>query len=183
MNITKRKLLILDLDETLLFSSTQSLERKEDFKVAGYYVYLRPGLDTFLKFCFINYDVAVWTSSSSDYAELVIKNIFQDSSKLKFIWSRERCTQKYNHERNQYYWIKNLIKVKRIGFDLTSVIMIDDSPEKLERNYGNHIYITPYYGGRDNDELEHLQKYLITLIDVPNVRKIEKRGWKRKYIH
>ena len=60
--------------------------------------------------------------------------------------------------------------------------MIDDSTEKLERNYGNHILLTPYYGAKDDDELEILQTYLLTLIDVFNVREIEKRGWKRKYL-
>ena len=182
MNDTKRKLLILDLDETLIYSNTQSLERKEDFMIDGYNVYKRPDLNPFLKFCFINFDVAVWTSSSSDYADLVIENIFPKSIKLKFIWSRERCTQRLNRDNAEYYWIKDLKKVKRLGYNLESVIMIDDSTEKLERNYGNHIFLTPYYGAKDDDELGFLQTYLLTLIDVPNVREIEKRGWKRKYL-
>ena len=63
MNDTKRKLLILDLDETLIFSNTQSLVRKADFKIDGYYVYKRPNLNPFLKFCFFNFDVAVLTLS------------------------------------------------------------------------------------------------------------------------
>jgi len=182
MNDTQRKLLILDLDETLIFSDTQSLERREDFKIDGYYVYKRPNLNPFLKFCFFNFDVAVWTSSSSDYANLVIKNIFPEPTKLKFMWSRERCTQRLNRNIAKYYWIKDLKKVKRLGYDLGSVIMIDDSLEKLERNYGNHILLTPYYGEKDDDELGILETYLLTLIDVLNVRKIEKRGWKRKYL-
>ncbi len=182
MNDTKRKLLILDLDETLIFSDTQSLERREDFKIDGYYVYKRPDLNPFLKFCFINFDVAVWTSSTSDYADLVIKNIFPNPNKAKFVWCRERCTQRLNRDSAGYYWIKDLKKVKRLGYDLGSVIMIDDSTEKLERNYGNHIFVTPYYGAKEDDELGLLQTYLLTLKDVSNVREIEKRGWKRKYL-
>lgn len=182
MNDTKRILLILDLDETLVFSDTQSLERREDFKIDGYYVYKRPELNPFLKFCFINFDVAVWTSSTSDYADLVIKNIFPKPNKVKFIWCRERCTQRFNRDSAEYYWVKDLKKVKRLGYDLGLVIMIDDSTEKLERNYGNHIFVTPYYGAKDDYELGLLQTYLQTLINVSNVREIEKRGWKRKYL-
>ena len=178
MNETNRKLLILDLDETLVYSRTTRLDRKEDFKVDRYYVYKRPSLNNFLKFCFKNFFVSVWTSSSSDYASLIVKNIFTDPSKLKFVWNRERCTQRYSLDWGNYYWIKNLKKVKRIGFDLNSVIMIDDSPKKLEKNYGNHIIINPYYGTIGDNELEFLEKYLITLKNVSNVREIEKRDWK-----
>jgi len=36
------KLLILDLDETLVHASERELERSADFRLVGYHVYLRP---------------------------------------------------------------------------------------------------------------------------------------------
>lgn len=58
--------------------------------------------------------------------------------------------------------------------------MIDDSPEKLVRNFGNHIRVEPFEGDPADWELPLLARYLETLLDVPNVRSIEKRNWKRK---
>lgn len=40
------KLLVLDLDETLIFGTERELERPCDFIVGSYFVYLRPGLES-----------------------------------------------------------------------------------------------------------------------------------------
>ena len=49
---------------------------------------------------------------------------------------------------------------------------------KLERNYGNAVYVKPFLGDSDDDELPRLAAYLRTLITVDDVRQIEKRGWR-----
>ena len=46
------KLLILDLDETLVFAAERPLTREADFRVGPYHVYGRPGLAVFLDQCF-----------------------------------------------------------------------------------------------------------------------------------
>ncbi len=55
--------------------------------------------------------------------------------------------------------------------------MIDDSPEKLSKHYGNLIRVTPFAGDQSDDELQLLTQYLKSLATVPNVRLVEKRGW------
>jgi hypothetical protein len=55
--------------------------------------------------------------------------------------------------------------------------MVDDTPGKLARQYGNYIRVTPYLGNEDDRELALLTRYLRELRDVENVRRIEKRGW------
>ena len=64
-DMTRRfdKLLVLDIDETLIFASDRSLSRPADF-VGPYHVYKRPHLDTFLKSCLAWFDVGIWTASS-----------------------------------------------------------------------------------------------------------------------
>jgi TFIIF-interacting CTD phosphatase-like protein len=64
----QNKLLILDLDETLLYATAQPPARPADFAVGDYYVYKRPHVDAFLTQCFDWFDVAVWTSASPSYA-------------------------------------------------------------------------------------------------------------------
>ena len=174
----KDKLLILDLDETLIYSSLTKLSSPEDFTVDQYIVYKRPGLENFLKFISENFKLAVWTSSTSDYAEGIVKQLFLDQSILKFVWARERCVSKIDIESREQYWVKDLKKVKKLGFDLEKILVIDDSPEKLERNYGNHIPMIPFLGDPKDDELPRLENFLEKLKNLDSFRSIEKRNWR-----
>lgn len=174
----KNKLLILDLDETLIYSSLTKLSFSEDFKVDQYFVYKRPGIENFLNFISENFNFAVWTSSTSDYADGLVKQLFLDQSVLKFVWARDRCVSKIDIESREQYWIKDLKKVKKLGFDLEKILVIDDSPEKLQRNYGNHIPVIPFLGNPKDDELSRLINFLKKIINLDSVRSIEKRNWR-----
>ncbi len=66
----QKKLLVLDLDETLFCGREEALERKVGFVVLDkYYIYLCPYLSEFLSYAFENFMVGVWTSLSEDYAK------------------------------------------------------------------------------------------------------------------
>lgn len=174
---TPRKLLILDLDETLFHASLQPLLIGSDFVTdTGYHVYVRPYLVEFLAFCFENFDVAVWTSATQLYAEEIVNQLFPNPKALQFLWHRQHCITRFNPESGQYDFIKDLQKVKRKGFDLNAVLAVDDSPEKLARQYGNLIQVNPFFGIADQ-ELFYLKRYLMVLKDKDNIRKIEKRAW------
>ena len=79
------------------------------------------------------------------------------------------------------YYIKNLSKLKRKGFRLEHIIMVDDTPKKLEKNYGNLVRITEWLGNIRDKELLKLIKYLTDLKEAENVRTIEKRWWQTHY--
>jgi len=55
-------------------------------------------------------------------------------------------------------------------------VVIDDSPRKLERSYGNHVL--PFEGDASDEELEKLEQYLFWLKCVPDVRSVDKRNWR-----
>ena len=177
---SQRKLLVLDLDETLLYATEQRLSIAEEFKTGAYYVYLRPHLRPFLEFCVNRFDVGVWTSSSADYAQAVVMVLFGSLGHLKFVWSRTRCTLRYDPETHRQYWVKDLRKIRRIGYPLERVIVIDDTAKKHERNYGNLVRVSAFEGQPDDNELLHLVRYLDALADVDNVRLVEKRGWRHR---
>ncbi len=179
MQDLERKLLILDLDETLIYATEENLEREPDFRVAQYSVYKRPFVESFLDFCFEHFDVAVWTSSTTNYAKEIIKNIFDSKHKMSFIWARSRCTVRFDEEREQVYE-KKITKVRRRGYDLKLVIVVDDSPEKWRSSYGNLVRVKPFFGETEDDELKHLTVYLEKLKGVENIRKIEKRIWRNR---
>jgi carboxy-terminal domain RNA polymerase II polypeptide A small phosphatase len=177
------KLLILDIDETLVFATPTPLDREPDFRVFEYSVYQRPGLEDFLEFAFKEFSVGIWTSSGEHYAREVAAKMIRPSQKLALFWWSSRCTRRRNLETDELYWVKDLKKVKRLGYRLEHVIVVDDSPEKLERSYGNHIQIEPYAGDTTDHELSMLSFYLRTLKQVTNVREIDKRRWRERANH
>lgn len=179
-NSMKDKLLILDLDETLVFATEEKLERKADLIIQNIYVYKRPYLDFFIEEMNQYYQLAIWSSGGKEYVEAVTEYIIPNEIDLQFVWSRERCTLKRDIELDQYFFLKNLKKVKKLGFALEKMLIVDNTPSKVSQNYGNAIYPTDFEGAENDDELLHLTQYLKLLTNVDNVRGIEKRGWKEK---
>lgn len=172
-----KTLLILDVDETLLHSAEKKLDRNPNCEVGPYYVYFRPGLVDFLIAAQRRYLIAFWSSSSRHYLENILQAAIPDEIEPAFIWSRERCVTRYDSEQLENYFVKDLRKVERKGFDLKKILIVDDTPQKVERHYGNAIYVKSYFGDESDKELFKLADYLETLASVSDVRTIEKRNW------
>lgn len=173
-----KKLLVLDLDETLIYASEERIEAY-DFSVGSYRVLKRPYLETFLYFCATHFELGIWTSSTDSYAKEIVKNILPQDINISFLWSREHCIKEMNLDLYEMNYIKDLKKLKRRGYDLETIIMVDDTPEKLKRNYGNLVKIEPFFGDKNDIELNKLEIYLKKLKDVENIRVVEKRAWSR----
>ena len=174
------KLLVLDLDETLVFATEEQLDIPMSAKVGEYFVYDRPHVHEFLAFCLKEFRVGVWTSSTEAYAEEIVEHLFGDESSLEFVWARSRCTMKFDHHEHTYLHVKNLKKVKKLGFNLEEILVVDDTPQKWTQQYGNLVQVSEFEGDFDDTELLDLMPYLEILKSVPNVRKIEKRGWRSR---
>jgi RNA polymerase II subunit A small phosphatase-like protein len=185
------KLLILDLDETLIHASATPVREEFDFHIFQYFVYQRPSLADFLTTCAQHFKLAIWSSASDDYVQAIVERILPPGIHLEFVWGRSRCTPcttpqlddygYYNLDGpSSYEYAKRLKKVRRRGFSLAQTLIVDDTPAKAQQNYGNAIYIKPYLGSTEDEELIHLLPYLLTLKDAENVRAIEKRHWRQK---
>ncbi|TGD79789.1 HAD family hydrolase [Hymenobacter wooponensis] len=181
-------LLILDLDETLIHASSTELDRPADFRLFDYHIYKRPHLKEFLTSCSRHFRLAIWSSASDDYVAEVTKQIVPASIPLDFVWGRSRCTYCFHNAafeesghtnyHSHYDYVKVLKKLRRHGYDLNKVLIVDDTPAKSKRNFGNAIYPKEYKGQSYDSELALLSDYLIQLKDAENVRSIEKRGWR-----
>lgn len=79
---------------------------------------------------------------------------------------------------SHYNYVKKLHKLKRKGYRLERILIVDDTPAKCVHNYGNAIYVREYNGEEDDKELPALSRYLATLEDAADVRTIEKRHWR-----
>lgn len=188
---TERILLILDLDETLVHASEAPLARPPDFQLYGYHVYRRPHLDEFLDVCARHFDLAVWSSASDDYVRAIVERIVPDVAALHFVWGRSRATLRRfisPHEAFFYpswdhrHYLKPLAKLARRGWPLERVLIVDDTPEKCVRNYGNAIYVRPFEGDEADCELPLLARYLEAMKDCRNVRVVEKRTWRNRTV-
>lgn len=172
-------LLILDLDETLIHSTRVWGSADYSFTVGPYLVYIRPHAELFLNSMAGYYEMAVWTSSSEEYASRVVNELpFRKSP--DFVWTRDRCTLAFDHEKRERFYIKDLKKLRRLGYNLDRVLVVDDSAESASRNYGNLVRVKPYGGEPEDRELLLLEKYLISIAERTDLRSIEKRLWRKQ---
>ena len=100
----------------------------------------RPHLETFLDACAEWFDLAVWSSASDCYVEEVVDNIFPRPHELKFVWGRSRATYRHvgyidsyqiaSYDPEHFHYIKTLSKVRRKGWPMERILIVDDTPEK-----------------------------------------------------
>eukprot|EP00282_Hemiselmis_andersenii_P033081 CAMPEP_0169474152 /NCGR_PEP_ID=MMETSP1042-20121227/26101_1 /TAXON_ID=464988 /ORGANISM="Hemiselmis andersenii, Strain CCMP1180" /LENGTH=279 /DNA_ID=CAMNT_0009588157 /DNA_START=40 /DNA_END=881 /DNA_ORIENTATION=+ len=239
----KPSLLILDLDETLIYACDDAAKRRAleregcepDFWAEGYAVFKRPHCSFFFKrarrlFGRVavwtsagsgyasqviphvfptdeGFDgrVAVWTSAGSGYASQVIPHVFptDEGFELDFVWTAERVTRRYDPFLYTHYDVKDLRKVKRRGYALERVLIVDDTKRKAERNYGvsvgacaahaiaagnratgratlhqNLVHVDPFEGDMGDTELLLLGDYLESVAARANYRCFDKRDWR-----
>jgi len=187
-----KALLILDIDETLIHATPTQLNIKETCIIFDYYVYFRPYLSDFLDSVSLYYNLALWSSASDDYVYKVVENTILKEYDFKFVWGRSKATFRRNYELDElriygntndhYHYVKSLKKVKKLGFPINRVLIVDDSPHKSKLNYGNAIYPSAFEGNQDDIELRLLTIYLEKIKDHTNYRKLEKRGWKNSVL-
>ena len=91
-----------------------------------------------------------------------------------------RRTNRWDQELQEHYWVKDLKKVKRAGHDLERVLIVDDTPKKIERNYGNLVLVREFTGDPGDDELAPLADYLVSIAGLSNLRDMDKRNWRHR---
>lgn len=173
-----KALLILDLDEVLIYSTDDAVVSTCDFLIPPYQVFKRPHVDAFIATVLRWFDIAIWTHGTEDYAQAIVNQLFPSRSYLKFVWSRKQCSRQMDDELRDLFWVKDLKKIRRCGYDLERVLVLEDDPRTMQRSYGNLISIRPFRGDPSDKELLILIPFLERISQVENVRVIEKRNWR-----
>ena len=173
-------LVIFDLDETLIHATEQPLARDPDFAVGPFPIYKRPFTEELLVDCARS---ARWPFGPRRRGTMPRRSWNTSYRKMSGSLRLDaRALHPALHVRGAGVgWIKDLKKVKKHGFPLERVLMVDDIPGNLARQYGNYVRVTPYLGDEDDRELALLARYLRELRGVENVRMVEKRGWQRRF--
>lgn len=169
------KNILLDLDQTLIFSNElskfQPSPKMKLFKYKqmdnSYITFARPHLQEFLDYIFKNFRVAVWTAASKEYAKFIIDNFIltKPGRKLDFVFYSYHC----NLSTTSGNGLKGLNmlweKFKLKGYNKSNTIIIDDNHEVKSIQVDNCYHIPEFnYNtkGSENDkellELMHVLK-------------------------
>lgn len=173
MKKSEEKIVVFDMDETLIHATKQKLSLPEDFTYEDFYVYKRPFLDTFLAECAKLCSIAIWSSADDEYVQGITGQFLDPSLNLAFVWGRSECWVKIVKEedeltglkRKRYQNIKPLEKIRRQGYNMENLLIVDDSRYKVKDNPQNYIII-PAFEGEQEDQalktlLEALQKAML----------------------
>ena len=172
-----RPLLVLDLDETLWHATRVP---------GGLDLRLRPYLAEFLEAVSTAYDLAIWTAATEDWmleglAQLQSATGFDLQARAAFLWHRERCTLRRDAE-GQFGFCKPARKFRarwiRQRYPPDRILALDDRAQNYACGYGHLVNVSDWQGDTDDDELRRLIPYLLNLAGEPNLRRVEKRGWR-----
>ena len=185
-----KKLLLLDLDETLIHSefrnplNYKTLDKiKENSKCYNrsfsyiednfkYYfdIYFRPFLFDFLHEIKYYFDLVIFTASSKRYADTVINYIDPNNELFKFRLYREACIPI-----QKYVFIKDLRIIK--NYDPMNVILMDNSLYSFINQPSNGLLIYSFYTNYKDNQLIHAKNFLIKYIYPSKDVRIEIEKW------
>lgn len=189
-NNKHKKLLLLDLDETLVHSEFRNSsnyktldEMKENSRCYNrsfsyiednykYYfdIYFRPFLFDFLHEIKYYFDLAIFTASSKKYADTIINYIDPNNELFKFCLYREACIPI-----QKYVFIKDLRIIK--NYDPTNVILMDNSFYSFINQPSNGMLIYSFYSNYKDNQLIYAKNFLIKYIYPSKDVRIEIEKW------
>jgi len=161
-NTKGKKCLVLDLDETLVHSSFKPVEC--DFivpveienQVHKVYVAKRPYVDEFMKRCGELFEIVVFTASLAKYADPVL-DLLDKYKVVDWRLFRESCSPFKGS------YVKDL---GRMGRDINTIMIIDNSPHSFSFNPENAIPCESWFSDKNDRELLDLIPQLEQLADA-----------------
>ncbi|ESW24706.1 hypothetical protein PHAVU_004G152900 [Phaseolus vulgaris] len=160
--------LVLDLDETLVHSSSMPCNADFAFTVftdreKTVYVRKRPYLEKFLEKVSEMFEVVIFTASQSAYSAKLLDILDPHNKVFARRMYRESCK-----------WIDGRCfkDLTLLGIDLAKVFIIDNTPGVFRFHVHNGIPIKSWYCDPTDHALLHLLPFLEKLVDVDDVRPI-----------
>jgi TFIIF-interacting CTD phosphatase-like protein len=124
--IPNQKLLVLDLDETLIHTSYSPILGMEFKAKKGlFYLYERPYLKRFLDECRVGYNLAIWSASKSEYVQWIIKSTVLKEYEFDFIKTRKHCKRIYG--KSGFLEYQKDLTPQLLQYQ--KIVMLDDLPK------------------------------------------------------
>ncbi len=147
----KKPLLILDMNNVLLFRCHQHFQAKEYPQYVKYnhlanllggrfLTWQRPHLIPFIEYCLANYTVAIWSSARPENVNDLVDFVFgKCRSSLLFVWDQTHCkvvepVSILDGEKPQFRKQISHVWKQFPDFNETNTLMIDDSADKMIEN-------------------------------------------------
>ena len=148
-----RRLVIFDLDNTLVHRDDRDVFHARPFAIA--FLKRLKDYSAFL-------DVGFWSAASPEHVQQAVKLLTEKSGIVPaFVKDRRNCRLKYDPANGEYSNIKDLCKIRRLGWSIYNILIVEDKPTNCVRNYGNAAYVSSWYCGDAQDrELRMLWRYL-----------------------
>lgn len=181
----RKKVLVLDLDETLIHSlsrgtprslgssgSCHMIELKVNSVATLYYVYKRPFCDFFLKEISRWFELQIFTASVKEYADPIIDWLESEIVDHKQGGAPVFTKRYYRGDctyRQGVGYIKDLSKIFAKDEDLKNVIILDNSPISYALQEHNGVMIEGWINDQNDRDLLNLIPMLYSLslcIDV-----------------
>jgi Dullard-like phosphatase family protein len=191
------KILVIDLDETLIHTSFQKIQNPDliiqldstinkkadnnknnnnensNQKIVEAYIRIRPGVEAFLSQISKYYDIYVYSASSKNYLNTIIKNIDKNNI-IKQCYCRDDCImyvedyeEDFDKPNNKYKYIKDL---KKINKELRNIVFIDNNTISFKLQEKNGIPIKSWFDDYEDLELYKLIPILKNLSGFYDVR-------------
>jgi CTD small phosphatase-like protein 2 len=169
-----KKVLFLDIDETLVYCSTDPIDSYDlAFEIVfkgelqSIYVKKRPFLDEFLDTISKNFYCIVYSSAQSVYLEKLISEIDKEG-RIKNFYERTNCI------RVNGFYIKDLSIFETPDCKLKEMMILDDSIQAFAYQLNNGIPILKFDSKSEDNELKNILPFLLKLSDpsVEDVRNL-----------
>lgn len=180
MTSSERPLLVLDLDNTLIYCSDHYFPESQMSTCHGY-LSVRNGVSDFIERAYKSYDLMVWSNSGPRYVDDILAMIWP--SKIPMVDTFYSTNSRIKGENGMGIpFFKDMRKIskKHPQYPIERILGIDDLPKTYSQNYGNLVAVRAFTGTQD-DELPRLSEFIEKISSKPNFRKIEKRHWRRSF--
>ncbi|KAM4574462.1 CTD small phosphatase-like protein 3 [Fundulus diaphanus] len=170
---TPEATLVVDLEETLMFSSLNVIEEADysfyaTFQDHQYKVYmiLRPHVREFLQSMAKIYELFVYTCAKKEYGEKILEILDPQRKLFRHRLYQDDCACVLGH------YIKDL---DILGRDLTKTVVLDNAPHTYPYHLMNTIPIKSWSGGLEDKELQKLVPYMEKLAAAEDFQEVLKK--------
>ena len=172
---SKKKTLILDLDDTIIHSvkneditnlSCENICSVNHINIGEYTVILflvRPHLNEFLKTLSQLYEIIIFSAGLEEYVTKMIEKLDPNKRYISKILSRESCIIAKNG-----YYIKDLTVFSNRR--LENLVIVDNMAFCFSKQIHNGIYIPSYNGDENDNELLKIMDFLVSVHNVDDIR-------------